>query len=169
MRPRMSVRSTVAMAMVILASAGGVVIMQRHADAAIPIGGWASFGHDSAHTGTAPVGGPRTGRLRWTRRLEGPIAPGVAVVGDTAYAASNGGVLHAIDVATGRDRWQFDAHGSYGSDLSTVPAVLADRSVLWPGPHQRLYSISRGGALRWRLSAAAELLSPLVDSKRGRL
>ena len=143
--------------------------MQRHAEAAMPAGGWASFGHDPAHSGTAPVRGPRTGRLRWTRRLEGPIAPGTAVAGATAYAASNGGVLHAIDVVTGRDRWRFDAQGSYGSDLSTVPAVLADGSVLWPGPHQTLYAIGRDGALRWRLAAAADVLSPLVDARRGRL
>lgn len=67
---------------------------------------WPSFGHDAAHSGSAPVAGPRSGRLRWRRRLEDRVVPGPVVDrGGVAYAASNGGVLHAIDIATGRDRW----------------------------------------------------------------
>ena len=45
----------------------------------------------------------------------------------TIYAASNGGVLHAINPSTGADRWTYDCgHTDPGSDLSVSSLVLAD-------------------------------------------
>ena len=82
----------------------------------------------------------------------------------TIYAASNAGVLHALDPATGRDRWTFDAQGPYGSDLSTSPAVLGDGTILWPGPHDRLYALSTDGQLRWTEQFDAMVLSPAVGT-----
>lgn len=123
---------------------------------------WPGFGHDAMHSGAAPVVGPQEGRIRWQRLLEGAVVPGPAVgAGGVAYAASNGGVLHAIDVATGRDRWTFDGGGGYGSDLTTVPAVLPDRSIIWPGPRHTVFALSAAGSVRWRLRLEAQPLSPL--------
>ncbi len=122
---------------------------------------WPGFGHDARHSGSAPVRGPQSGALRWTRRLEGAVVPGPAVAKDgTVYAASNGGVLHALDPATGKDRWRFDGDGSYGSDLSTVPLVLPSGVVLWPGPNQTLFALGADGSERWRLAFDATVLSP---------
>jgi outer membrane protein assembly factor BamB len=126
---------------------------------------WPSFGHEARHSGAAPVVGPQGPAVRWRRRLEGPVVPGAAVgTRSTVYAASNGGVLHAIDLRTGRDRWRFDAGATYGSDLSTVPAVLADGTVLWPGPSETVYALSRHGRLLWRERLAGQPLSPAVGA-----
>jgi outer membrane protein assembly factor BamB len=124
---------------------------------------WPSFGHDSRHSGAAPAVGPQRPVVRWRRRLEGAVVPG-PVVGrkSTVYAASNGGVLHAIDLQTGADRWRFDGGGSYGSDLSTAPAVLRDGTILWPGPRETLYALSPRGRLLRRERLPGQPLSPVV-------
>ena len=80
----------------------------------------------------------------------------------TIYAASAGGVLHALDPADGRDRWAFDAHAFYGSDLTTSPALLGDRFVLWPGPAGKLYVLDTSGHLVTTLDRAGPVLSPTV-------
>ncbi|MGH3768537.1 MAG: hypothetical protein ACRDS0_15860 [Pseudonocardiaceae bacterium] len=54
--------------------------------------------------------------------------------GRQVYAASNGGVLHDLDPATGANRWTYDSGHTGGGDLSVPPLVLPDRTVLWPTP-----------------------------------
>ncbi len=129
-------------------------------------GSWASWPqalHDGRRSAASTAIGPLTGRLRWTRKLEGNVTPG-PVIGPrgVVYAASNAGVLHAIDPVTGADRWTYDGHGSYGSDLSTSPAVLPDGTVLWPGPNDTLYALSPTGRLLWRQQLSGQPSSPAV-------
>jgi len=105
---------------------------------------WPHPMHDGRHPAATPAHGPRTGprtgQLRWTRKLEGNVTPGPFIgKAGIVYAASNAGVLHAIDPATGADRWTYDGHASCGSDLSTSPAVLPDGTILRPGPNATLY------------------------------
>ena len=91
------------------------------------------------------------------------MTPGPVVAADgTIYSATNAGVLHALDPATGADRWTFDGGGGYGGDLSTSPAVLTDGTILWSGPRARLFALSPAGALRWAEEFDAQLLSPAV-------
>jgi hypothetical protein len=125
---------------------------------------WPGFAHDARHGGAAVVVGPHSARIRWQRKLEGPVVPGAAVgPHDVVYAASNGGVLHAIDLKSGKDVWSFDGGGAYGfADLSTVPALLPDGEVLWPGPHDTVFALDSSGNLRWRAQFPAAPLSPVV-------
>ncbi|MGH9180261.1 MAG: PQQ-binding-like beta-propeller repeat protein, partial [Acidimicrobiales bacterium] len=122
-----------------------------------PAAAWPSAGHDARHSGSTALLGPTTGRIRWERRLEGPVTPGPAVGADgTIYAASNGGVLHALDPRTGVDRWTYDGGGRYGSDLSTTPAVLDDGTV------GLLLAFSRNATLRQITCRTASELRPLA-------
>lgn len=124
---------------------------------------WPAALHDARHTATASTLGPQSGHVRWRRKLEGDVTPGPVIgIDGTVVAASNAGVLHGLDPATGRDRWTFDAHGSYGGDLSTSPAVLADGTVLWPGPHDRLYALDVNGHELWTVDVPGQPLSPAV-------
>lgn len=134
-----------------------------------PAGDWSALLRGPSHFGAAPVAGPTRGAIRWTRKLEGPIVPGPVTAGGVAYVASNAGLLHALDIASGRDRWVFNGGGAYGSDLSTAPTVLADGSILWPGPGHRLYALTSAGHLLWSLTTAGEPLSPIVDQPRDHL
>ena len=123
--------------------------------------------HNPSHYGAATVAGPQTARVRWRRRLEGAVVPGPVIARGEAYVASNAGVLHAVSVSTGRDRWRFDGGGSYGSDLSTAPLVRDDGVVLWPGPRHRLFALGSDGRLRWTLPGQAYLLTPVLDPVGG--
>lgn len=128
---------------------------------------WPQASHDARRSGSSPYDGPQTGHVAWTRRLEGNVTPGPVIgPGGVVYAASNAGVLHAVDGATGEDLWTYDGKGSYGIDLSTSPAVLADGTVLWPGPRGRLFALSPEGSLLWELDLGSQVTSPAVDGAR---
>ena len=48
------------------------------------------------------------------------VTPGPVVAADgTIYSATNAGVLHALDPATGADRWTYDGGGGYGGEVRT--------------------------------------------------
>ncbi len=126
--------------------------------------GWPALLHGPSHFGAATATGPQTARVRWRRSLEGAIVPAPVITpGGAAYVASDAGVLHAINVSDGRDRWRFDGGGSYGSDLSTAPLVLRDGRVIWPGPRHRLFGLGSSGRLLWTLAGNGDLLTPVLD------
>lgn len=132
-----------------------------------PASAWPTASGDAARTSPTTATGPQTGRIAWKRHLEGAVAPGPVVGADgSVLAASNGGVLHALDPADGTDRWTYDGGGSYGSDLSTSSAVLDDGTILWPGPHDRLYGLTSGGRLLWTVQLDGLVLSPAVIGRR---
>jgi outer membrane protein assembly factor BamB len=144
-----------------------VVPLARTAGAVAKVGwsAWPEAGFDGQRSGTSPTAGPTTGRLRWTRKLEGNVTPGPVIgVDGTIIAASNQGVLHGLDPRTGQDLWSFDAHGSYGSDLSTSSAVLPDGTILWPGPHDTLFALDEKGTLLWQQTFPAQPTSPAVSA-----
>jgi len=132
---------------------------------ASPVGSWPSFAHDPGHGGGAPVVGPQSAKLLWRRQLEGPVVPGPAVgKGGVVYAASNGGALHAVDLESGTDFWTFEGGGSYGSDLSTVPALLPGGEVLWPGPENTLFALDEEGQELWSEQLPGQPTSPVVTA-----
>jgi len=88
------------------------------------------------------------------------VTPGPVLGGDgSVLAASNAGVLYALDPSTGTVRWTFDpGRGGYGADLSTSPTVLAGGTVLWPGPANTLYALDERGQRLWQLPFAGLVL-----------
>jgi outer membrane protein assembly factor BamB len=130
---------------------------------------WPSALHDARHSGSSTFAGPTAGKLRWRRHLEGAVTPGPVIGPDgTIYAASNGGVLHALDPATGADRWTYDCGTTGGrDDLSVSPLVLPDATILWPTPGHRLLALSPAGTLSWSVSLPGHPTSPAsVDGNR---
>lgn len=135
-----------------------------------PIGGappagspWPEAMHDPGHSGTSSAKGPQTGRVRWTRRLTGTATPGpvVAANGDI-LAATNDGVLHALDPRTGKDVWTFDSGDRDGTDLTVSPAVLPSGIIVWPAPGLSLVGLSPTGAPLWRLRLHGDATSPAI-------
>jgi len=125
---------------------------------------WPTALHDARHSATATAVGPQTGNILWSRQLEGNVTPGPVVGSDgTIYLASNAGILHAIDPASGRDLWTVDGGGpaTGETDLSTSPLVLPDGSLLWPGPADMLFEISPSGSVLWTHRFSGQVLSPV--------
>jgi outer membrane protein assembly factor BamB len=130
---------------------------------------WPTALHDSAHTSTASIQGPRHATVKWKRSLGGNITPGPVVAGDgTIYVATNAGVLHALDPITGADLWTFNGGSPYSgeTDLSTSPLVLPSGSLLWPGPGDTLYELSASGHPQWSHQFSGSVLSPVRAGTR---
>ncbi|GHH86465.1 hypothetical protein GCM10018793_58460 [Streptomyces sulfonofaciens] len=125
---------------------------------------WPSALHDARHSGASPDEGPTSGRVAWRRHLEGPVTPGPVVGADgTIYASSNGGVLHGIDPATGKDRWTFDSGADGGAgDLSVSPLVLPDKDILFPTPGRALIALSPAGHRLWTVTLPGTPTSPVT-------
>ena len=151
----------------LIAAVGGATLVLTGAGTAAAAGTsspWPMAMHDAAHSATSSAVGPRTGTILWTRDLGGNVTPGPVVGADgTIYLASNAGVLHALDPATGADRWTFDGGGPFRgeTDLSTSPLVLPSGSILWPGPGHVLHEVSSDGADLWSHTFTGNLLSPV--------
>jgi outer membrane protein assembly factor BamB len=47
----------------------------------------------------------RTGDDRWRYPTQGPLLEPIAVIGPDVYAPTSNGVLHALDLRTGKERW----------------------------------------------------------------
>jgi outer membrane protein assembly factor BamB len=125
---------------------------------------WGTLLRGASHYGAAVSVGPQGAHVLWQRNLGSAIVPGPITRGGVAYVAGDDGVLHALAVSTGRELWSFNGGGKLGlEDLSTSATLLADGSIVWPGPHGRVYALSPDGRLRWTLSSPAEPLTPAVD------
>jgi outer membrane protein assembly factor BamB len=127
---------------------------------------WPTALHDNAHTSVGETVGPQSGSVLWRRQLEGNVTPGPVVAADgTIYIATNAGVLHALDPATGADRWAFTAGSAFSGevDLSVSPLVLASGSILWPGPRNILYEVSSSGKMQWSHAFGGAVLSPTLS------
>lgn len=129
---------------------------------------WPSALHDARHSGASATDGPTTGTVRWRRALESGMTQGAVVAADgTIYAPSNTGTLHALDPATGADRWVYAAGSGGGGDLSTSPLVLPDGTVLWGPGGRDLLAISPAGTVLWSERLPGRPTSPVtVDGRR---
>ena len=123
---------------------------------------WPSALHDARHSGTSTGVGPTAGTVRWRREFGAGLTPGPVVGPDgTIYTATNDGVLHAIDPATGADRWTFDSGRGGGGDLSTSPLVLPDATVVWGTSGHDLVALSPAGTSIWRVALPGTPTSPV--------
>ncbi len=60
------------------------------------------------------------GRVAWELKTEGGFSGPPAIDGGTVYAGSSDGRLYAVALATGKERWRYDAK----EELGTRPAVV---------------------------------------------
>ncbi len=128
---------------------------------------WSTLLDSASHFGVSPTDGPQTARVRWQRKLEGPIVQGPVTRGSVAYVSSTKGILHAIDLASGRDLWTFNGGpGGSTADLSTSPTVLADGTILFPAGGDHVVAVNDAGHVRWSVAGSGEPLTPAVEESR---
>jgi outer membrane protein assembly factor BamB len=118
---------------------------------------------DLVYFGDGPPGGDgtfravniTTHRVRWEHRASGTISSGAALTSSTAYFASYGGSVYALDRFTGRLRWRTAVQGPSGGSVPfySTPAVAGGKVVVG-GNDGSVYALdARTGAQRWRYDA----------------
>jgi outer membrane protein assembly factor BamB len=114
------------------------------------VGDWPMFKGNAARRGEGvdgPIGSPV---LRWRFQAKGAFPHQVSVAGVLAYASSDDGVLHALNVTTGEERWSFE---TAQAPLSG-PVVNGSSVYVFDGAGI-LHSIdARTGAERWHAADA---------------
>jgi outer membrane protein assembly factor BamB len=115
-------------------------------------GTWPQFGADTRNTGTVTsVSGPGTtdAELAWRYDAGTPTMNSSPIVGDgTVYAPGSGdpGLIHAIDIETGEQLWEFEPAG-----YATSALALADETLFAGTWGKEFYAIdAASGDLVWR-------------------
>jgi outer membrane protein assembly factor BamB len=104
---------------------GGPLVGTAQAMAAPPLKvRWTYRVPDEAEPATAPASNPST-HPATAPVHSGPASfeAGAAVVGDTVYVADSAGGLHALDLATGKQKWLYATENGFG----TTPLVMGGR------------------------------------------
>jgi outer membrane protein assembly factor BamB len=103
----------------------------------------------------------RTHRVRWRYRASGNISSGAALTRTTAYFASYGGSVYALNRLTGKLRWRTAVQGPAGNSVPfySTPA-LGGGKVIVGGNDGSVYALdARTGAERWRYDAGGYVYS----------
>jgi outer membrane protein assembly factor BamB len=114
------------------------------------------FRGDAAHHGVYAGGGATIQGLQWRVATHGDVVSSPVVSGGTVYVGSGDGTLYAIDLASGRVAWTFDA----GGPIASSPAVA--QGLVFVGTRAGVFLAvdARSGAARWRLATGADLPLP---------
>ena len=145
-------------------------------------------GGDAAHSGRTTATGPElagkaSAPIKWSWgnvTQNGPIAfesiPAVTASGLVLAAASYGSyggskvsILHALDVETGKLRWNStDLNGTIWASPLVVKADAGTELVVVGSENGSVYAIdTTSGALRWRLQTGGPVFSSAVTSDPG--
>jgi outer membrane protein assembly factor BamB len=103
----------------------------------------------------------RTHRVRWAHKASGTISSGAALTRSTAYFASYGGSVYAVDRFSGRLRWRTAVQGPSGGSVPfySTPAVSGGTLIVG-GNDGSVYALDmRTGAQRWRFGAGGYVYS----------
>ena len=117
---------------------------------------WSMFRGSAALTGVAGTTLPQPLALRWSFQAKDGVGSSAAIADGTVYVGSMDGVLHAIDVATGKERWQYRAAGPIEESSPAVSAGLVFVGDTSGAVHAVDAQTGRG---RWTFKTEAEIRS----------
>jgi outer membrane protein assembly factor BamB len=120
---RRLVLTMAAAALILLATAAAIIGSNLIKPPQQPAGDdWPMFRGDAARNGISlrgPSGHPVIG---WQFHASGAISHSVSIVGDTVYAASDDGVIHAVALDGGAERW----HVALAQGITSDPVIAGD-------------------------------------------
>jgi outer membrane protein assembly factor BamB len=117
---------------------------------------WTMFRGTPRLWGTTGAPLPDRLELRWTYQAKESIESSAAIAGGVAYVGSQDGTLHAVDLATGKARWQYKTQGPVGESSPCV----ADGTVYVGDLDGVLHAVDAAtGAPRWTFKTDAEIKS----------
>jgi len=87
----------------------------------------AQFRGDAAHLGAyGPGAGDSLAGIAWRFGTGGAVRASVVAAGGVVYGGGSDGVFHALDAATGAERW----HADLGSSIGDAPAIAGGLVVV---------------------------------------
>uniref|UniRef100_UPI003F6D9940 PQQ-binding-like beta-propeller repeat protein n=1 Tax=Yoonia sp. TaxID=2212373 RepID=UPI003F6D9940 len=120
-----------------------------------------------------------TGNTVWVQDLDAPAIAAPTVVGDLVYVVARDSTAWALDVTTGRIRWQQTGTPSTANFATGAAPAVNDRIAIFPFPSGEVLATFPGGGLqRWssvisgdRLGRAISLVTdiggdPVIDGSR---
>jgi len=89
---------------------------------------WPMFRGDSNHGGLAVRGPQGHPLVTWKFAARGPVSQNVAIVGDTLYVPTESGLVQAVDLATGAERWHAMLESGPASGVIVTDGLVLVRS-----------------------------------------
>jgi len=113
---------------------------------------WPTYRHDPARTGATQAAVPPELSVLREARLGGQLSSPVVAEGLALVASARDHSIHAVDAATGQERWQFTAEGGVDS-----PPTIAAGLVVFGCADGWVYCLRAAeGALVWRSLVAPQ-------------
>jgi outer membrane protein assembly factor BamB len=133
-----------------------VGLLAAGVQAPAPVDAWPMFRGSSALWGIAVTPLPTPLKLRWSYQAKDSIESSAAIVDGTVYVGSMDGSLHAIDLATGKLRWQYQTAGPVGE---SSPCVFS--GIVYVGDWNGiLHAVEAAtGEVRWTFKTDGEIKS----------
>jgi eukaryotic-like serine/threonine-protein kinase len=122
---------------------------------------WPMHRGDPQLQGRTEMAAPAKPEAFWTFKAPKPIKAGAAISQGRVFVGDDGGVMHAIDLATGNELWNFKTEGS----IEATPLVL-DGIIYIGSSDGRVYAIdAANGAEKWRYETADKVLGSVNYAK----
>jgi len=104
--------------------------------------------------GIAQMSAPAKPDQLWSVNLGKPIKAGAAMVDLRVFVGDDDGIVHALELATGKELWTFKTQGS----IEATPLVL--EGVVFIGSSDaNLYALdAANGSLKWKYEAGDKIL-----------
>jgi eukaryotic-like serine/threonine-protein kinase len=117
---------------------------------------WPRFRGSAALWGVSDTSLPAPLRLRWSYETKDAIGSSAAIMDGTVYVGSMDGRLHAVDLATGKMRWQYQTAGPVEE---SSPAVR--EGVVYVGDLDGVFHAvdTATGKPRWTFKTEGEIRS----------
>ena len=115
---------------------------------------WPTYRHDAARSGRAGTPVPPTLAAAWQAEIGGRLSTVVVAGGTCFVAAIDAHTVHALDAATGKEKWRFTAGGRVDS-----PPTIHNGCAIFGSADGYVYCLrASDGELAWRyLAAPADL------------
>ena len=126
---------------------------------------WTRFRGTPSLTGGAAVSLARPLKPAWSFEAKDAIGTSAAIVDGVVYVGSRDGLLHALDLATGKVRWQY----STNSSIEESSPAVHDGVVFVGDMDGVVHAVdARTGKSRWTFKTDAEIHSSPNVWGRGR-
>jgi eukaryotic-like serine/threonine-protein kinase len=165
-RPKGTAPATVVGVMFLVIGVASSSLVIRHpALSAEPPSSWPQFRGNPLMTGVAPEPLKAPLKVHWSYEAGESVESSAAIVNGTVFVGSQPGVLVALDLASGKPKWQYKASESGLGESS--PAVARD--MVFVGDLDGvLHAVGvADGKARWTFKTGAEIKSsPIIVGDR---